>query len=140
MHKQKSRAPVAAGDAGDYVLADGLRHESASHRRERKAGNLSGYHVINVGKRREFILIVDDTVAAIIARDDIRKRGEDLIFNGNILTPRTLREYVATICIFDNGKTQKHLAPWPVIFAVLSRAYGGWVAVRDDDATQAAQP
>ena len=76
--------------------------------------------IIHAERRREFVFIVEDVVKAICALSHIRKRGEDLIFYGKIVTPRILRFYLAQHCVFVDGKKRKSGPPLPVIHAVLS--------------------
>jgi hypothetical protein len=78
--------------------------------------------VIRVGKDREFIQKVDDVAAVIVERGEIRRRGHDLILNGQVLTPAALRKYLAAHCLFDNGR-KKIGVPSPIVYAIL--AYAG---------------
>ena len=87
--------------------------------------------IIHAERRRDFIFIVEDVVEAICALGHIRKRGEDLILDDQIVTPRILRIYLAQHCVFVDGKRRRNGPPLPVVHAVLSRAHNGFVPVRE---------
>jgi hypothetical protein len=89
-------------------------------------------HIINVGRHRYFWQILVDVIAAIVELGDIRRRGHDLVHHGEVLTPRTLRKYLSSHCVFVNGKKQLKQAPAPVAFAVLSQSFSGNVPVREE--------
>jgi hypothetical protein len=78
--------------------------------------------VIRCGKDREFYQIVDDVSAVIVARGEILNRDRELLYQGEILKPAALRRYLATYCLFDNGR-KKINPPWPIVHAIL--AYAG---------------
>lgn len=75
---------------------------------------------------------VDQIVNAIIELGQIKKRGDKLFLDGDVVGPRDLLGYLsARITFLKNEKPI--LPPWNIILAVLARAHRGQVPVRDVD-------
>lgn len=87
---------------------------------------------VDASPQREFWQILDDVIAALVELGDIRKRGPEIIHDGMILTPQALRKYLASRCVFISRMRTLKRVPFPIPYAVLSRACNGHVPVPDD--------
>jgi hypothetical protein len=89
-------------------------------------------HVICVERRRE-LAAVDAVVAAIVELGELRKSASHLIFEGEVVTPASLRNYLTRHVIFSrNGKPID--PPWAIATTIIERARGNEVPVANVDA------